>query len=74
MENQVERLRRKYARFKSGEESVLSVRDAAIVVLDEAQKRDKPAILEEVQDMLMDLEFAIEENKCNCHRKHSNCC
>ena len=74
MENQIERLRNKYTRFKNGKESVLAVRDSAILVLGEAKKRDKPAILEEVQDMLIDLEFAIEENKCNCPRKHANCC
>jgi hypothetical protein len=74
MENQIERLRNKYTRFKSGKESVLAVRDVAILVLDEAKKRDKTTILDEVQDMLIDLEFAIEENKCNGHRKHSTCC
>lgn len=74
MENQIERLRNKYTRFKSGKEPVLAVREVAILVLDEAKKRDKTAILEEVQDMLIDLEFAIEENKCNCHRNHSTCC
>jgi len=73
MENKIESLRRKYADFKRGEESVLAVRDEAQLVLEEARRKGNPEVLEEVEDMLIDLEFSIEENKCKCHRKGSIC-
>jgi len=73
MEDKIESLRRKYEGFKRGEESVLAVRDEAQLVLEEARKRGDPEIIEEVENMLIDLEFSIEENRCKCHRKSSIC-
>ena len=74
MEDKIESLRRKYESFKRGEESVLTVRDEARLMLEKARKKGARAeILEEVENMLIDLEFSIEENRCKCHRKSSIC-
>ena len=59
--------------FRQGEENVLAVRDEAQVVLEAAKKSGNQEILEEVEDILIDLEFSIEENKCKCHRKTPRC-
>lgn len=48
---------------------MLTVRDEAQAVLEAAKKSGNHGILEEVADILVDLEFSIEENKCKCHRK-----
>ncbi len=69
MEVKVKRLRNKYDSFKKGEENLLAVRDEAQLMLAEAMKGGNQEILEEVENMLIDLELSIEENKCKCHRK-----
>lgn len=69
MEVKVKRLRKKYDSFKKGEENLLAVRDEAQLMLEEAMKGGNQEILEEVENMLIDLEFSIVENKCRCHRK-----
>lgn len=73
MENKVERLWRKYKGFKKGVEDVLAVRNEALLVLKEAIEKENTEVVEEGEDMLIDLEFSIEENKCKCHRKCSSC-
>jgi hypothetical protein len=73
MQDAVERLRGKYEAFRQGEANVLTVRDEAQAVLEAAKKRGNQEILEEVEDILIDVEFSIEENKCKCHRK-TPCC
>jgi phosphoribosyl-ATP pyrophosphohydrolase len=73
MQDAIERLQRRYAAFKKGEASVLAVKDEAQAVLEAAKKSDNQGILEEVEDILIDLEFSIEENKCKCHRKTPRC-
>jgi len=72
MENKVERLRRKYKGFRKGVEDVSAVRNEALLVLKDAIEKEDREVLEEVEDMLIDLEFSIEENKCKCHRKCSS--
>ena len=69
MRDRLVKLREKYERFRRGEEDVLAVKDEARLLLKEAQKKGKTEILEEVEDMLVDLEFSAEENKCKCHQK-----
>ena len=71
MEDKIQSLRRKYEGFKRGEEDVFAVRDEARSVLDDARKKGKRGVLEEVEDMLIDLEFSIEENRCKCRCKCS---
>jgi len=73
MEDKIESLRRKYEGFKRAEESVLTVIDEAQLMLEKVRKKGDPEILEEVENMLIDLEFSIEENRCKCHRKSSIC-
>ena len=73
MEDKIQNLRRKYESFKEGKEDVLTVRDEARSILEEAKKTGNSEILEEVGDMLMELEFSIEEDKCKCHRKRPSC-
>ena len=64
---------RKYEGFRRGEEPVLAVRNEAQLVLEETRKKGDPEILEEAENMLIDLEFSIEENGCKCHPKSSIC-
>ena len=52
---------------------MLAVGDEARLVLEEAKRSGNHEVLEEVEDMLVDLEFSIEENRCKCHRKCSSC-
>ena len=73
MEDKVAHLRKKYRAFKRGKESVSTVRDAAQLVLEEAMERGDSEITEEIEDMIIDLLFSINENKCNCNRKCSVC-
>jgi len=73
MEDNVRNLRRKYESFEKGKEDALTVRDEAKLVLDEAKRTGDSEILEEVGDMLVELEFSIEDNTCKCHRKSFSC-
>ena len=73
MEDRIQNLRRRYESFKKGEKDVLTVRDEARLVLEEAKRTGNSEILEEVEDMLMELEFSIEEDKCKCHQKRPSC-
>lgn len=73
MESKIESLRRKYKDFRRGKEDVLAVRHEAMLVLEEARRNGYSEVTDEVEDMLIDLEFSIEENKCKCHRKNPNC-
>jgi hypothetical protein len=73
MEDKVRNLRKKHESFKQGKEDALTVRNEAKLVLDEAKRTGDSEILEEVGDMLIELEFSIEDNMCECHRKSPNC-
>lgn len=73
MDDKIQNLRRKYECFKQGKASALTVRDDARLILEEANRTNNSAILEEVGDMLMELEFSIDDDKCKCHRKHPSC-
>lgn len=73
MEDKIQNLRRKYECFKKGKEGKLVVRDEALLVLEEAKRTGNSEILEEVGDMLMELQFSLEDDKCKCHRKSPSC-
>ena len=73
MENKVVTLRRMYKSFRKGEEDPLAVKSEAMLVFKDVEVRGDRKIIEEVEDMLIDLEFSIEENKCKCHRERSSC-
>ncbi len=72
MEDRIEILRRKYEGFKRGEEDALGVMDEARSVLEEVKNKENLKIADEIEELLLDLEFSLEENKCKCHRKHTN--
>jgi len=69
MEDKVESLRRKYKSFKRGKEDASAVKSKAMSALEEANRRGDQKTVEEVEDMIIDLQFSIEEDKCKCHRK-----
>ena len=71
MEDRVESIREKYKAFRKGEESVLALKDETQLLLEEAIKKGRQKIIEELEDILIDLEFSIEDNKCKCHRNSS---
>ena len=59
-------LKIKYESFKKGNENPYTVRTEALNVLEEAKKNDDDQVTNEVEDILLDIEFAINESKCNC--------
>lgn len=61
MEDRIESLRRKYKAFQVGREDVLSLIDEAKAVLEEVRKSGKNKLAEEIEDILIDLEFSREE-------------
>ena len=64
MKNTIETIRRKYRSFKKGAEDALAVRDQVHLALEATRKEGNDGIAEELEDMLMDLEFSIQESKC----------
>lgn len=71
MEDRVESIREKYKAFKKEEESILALKDETKLLLEEAIKKGRQKIIEELEDILIDLEFSIEDNKCKYHRNSS---
>ena len=66
MKESIEKLREDYESFKKGNKSNLSVKDSALSLLSIAKSKGDLKVVEEIKDILMDLEFSIEENKCDC--------
>jgi hypothetical protein len=73
MKGRVESLRRKYRGFRRGKTDAYVVRSAAVSILEEANESGDQKTIEEIEDMLIDLQFSIEEDKCHCHRRCSSC-
>jgi hypothetical protein len=73
MEEDIEKLREDYKSFRKGNKSVLDVKANALSLLEVAESQGDVGMVEEIKDMLMELEFSLEENKCNCHRGNSCC-
>ena len=73
MKEAIEQLREDYESFKKGDKSVLSVKESALSLLGIAQSKGDVKVVEEIKDILLDLEFSIDENKCNCHKGNSCC-
>jgi hypothetical protein len=61
MEARVEGLRRKYEAFRFGREDVLALIDETRAFLEEVRKSGRTKLVEELEDMLIDLEFSQEE-------------
>jgi hypothetical protein len=72
MGSAIEVLRARYAGVKRGEDDVLVVRDAVRRALDDAKGHRDDALLEELEDMLIDLELPIDDDKCKCHSHKPN--
>jgi hypothetical protein len=73
MKEDIEKLREDFRNFRKGNTSALSVKTNALSLLEVAKGNGDAEVVDEVEDMLMDLEFSIEENRCNCHRGNSCC-
>jgi hypothetical protein len=73
MNETIEQLREDYESYKKGTKSVLSVKKSALSLLDVAQNKGDVEVVEEIKEMLLELEFSIDENKCNCHKGNSCC-
>ena len=71
MQESIRKLREDYQSFRKGEKSNLAVKTDALLLLDKAKTKGDTEVVEEITDMLMDLEFSISENKCNCHKGDS---
>ena len=61
-------LKLKYENFKKGNENPFTIRTEALSVLEEAKKAGDSKTIDELEEILMDIEFSINENKCNCNR------
>ena len=72
MEDRIQNLRRMYEDFRKGEVDPLAVRNEAVSFLEEVKEKADSKILEGIEDMLIDLEFSIEENSCKCHQRCSS--
>ncbi|UCB59916.1 MAG: hypothetical protein JSW72_07315 [Candidatus Bathyarchaeota archaeon] len=73
MGDAIEKLRKRYKSFKKGEADVSVVRAQVRLALEEAKNHGNNALFDELEDMLMDLEFSIEEDKCKCHKDDPTC-
>ena len=73
MKEDIEKLRIDFKNFRKGNTSALSVKTNALSLLEVAKSEGDSEVVDEIEDMLMDLEFSIEENKCNCHKGNSCC-
>lgn len=62
-----------YEKFKKGEKSAFGMIDEVQIALEEARKKGDEKALAQLKDILMDLMFSIDENKCNCSRTCSSC-
>jgi hypothetical protein len=73
MKEGIEKLREDFKNFRKGNTSALSVKTSALSLLEVAKSKGDIEVVGEIEDMLMDLEFSIEENRCNCHKGNSCC-
>ena len=73
MKYSIVNLREDFKAFIKGEKSNLAVKSNALSLLEMAKNNGETDVVNEIEDMLIDLEFSIAENKCNCHRGDSCC-
>jgi hypothetical protein len=57
----------KYEDFKKGNENPYIVKSEALLVLEEAKEKGLDDIVDDVEEILLDVEFSINEDKCKCN-------
>lgn len=68
MENAYRSLKAKYERFlKGGSGDPLTLKADAERLLAEAKAKGNHKLAQELEEILIDLAFSVEETKCNCH-------
>ena len=68
MSVKISRLKLKFENFKKGNENPYAIRTEALKVLEDAKEKGDKNMINEIEDMLLDIELWINENKCNCNR------
>ncbi|MEM3784068.1 MAG: hypothetical protein QXY88_03430 [Candidatus Bathyarchaeia archaeon] len=67
MKDKLESFKARYEKFlKSGGEDPLALKAEAERLLAEAKKKSDCNVAKELEDILVDLTFAVEEMKCQC--------
>lgn len=64
----IEEMRKKYKKFKRNKEDPISLKSEILLML---QYIEEENIKEELEDMLMEVLFSLDESKCKCEHK---CC
>lgn len=68
MEDKFKSFKVRYQRFlKDGGEDPLALKADAERLLAEAKMEGDDNVVKELEDILVDLTFAVEEMKCQCH-------
>ena len=67
MKTKIADLKLKYESFKKRNENPYTVKSEALKILEAAKENGENQILDEVEDILMDVQITIDENKCNCN-------
>lgn len=66
MEDEFRNFKAKYERFLKGGEDPLALKRNAETLLAEAKAKGNYNIAKELEEILIDLTFSVEETKCNC--------
>lgn len=75
MEDKFKSFKVRYHRFlKDGSEDPLALKADAERLLAEAKMEGDFNVVKELEDLLVDLTFAVEEMKCRCHMAGSCKC
>lgn len=65
----IETLRREYERFKKNRGDVRAIRDKVYIAFEKATGK----VADELEDMLMNIDIYIADNKCACHEQRGTC-
>ncbi|MEM3618052.1 MAG: hypothetical protein QXK47_03130 [Candidatus Bathyarchaeia archaeon] len=68
MEDKLANFKAKYKRFlKNGSEDPLALKAEAERLLAEIRAKGDQNLAKELEEILIDLSFSVEETKCHCH-------
>ena len=68
MENAYTNLKARYEKFlKNGSEDPLTLKADAERLLAEAKAKGNHNLVQELEEILIDLSFSVEETKCHCY-------